>query len=90
MNRRNDVVTLADDRQCGKLGMQRDPSASEELIEDVVLLTITVHKAGTDDMNAEATISLLLKSQCALLKLLQGKVFRQGHAAVEVRFGIGI
>ena len=56
--------------------MQRDPGASEELIEDVILLTITIHKAGADDMNTKAAISLLLKSQCTLLELLQRKVFR--------------
>lgn len=67
MNRRDNVVTLADNGERGQVRMQRHPGTSEELVEDIVLLAVTIHETGTDDMNGKAAIFLLLKSKCILL-----------------------
>lgn len=56
--------------------MQTDPSPPEELIEDVILLSVAICKACPDDVNPEALI-LLAQRQCCLLELLLYQVLGQ-------------
>lgn len=52
------VVTSTNDRERCKLWVEREPRPSEEFIENVVSLTVTVRETTADDMHTEVLVEL--------------------------------
>ena len=63
--------------------MQREPRSSEELIEDVIGLTVTVRESTTDHMNANVFIELS-RGHSQVLKVLDHLEARVGHSCLVV------
>lgn len=69
--------------------MQRHPGATEELVEDVVLLTVAVEETSADDMHLAADV-LLGKGEGRLLQLLQWEVLGQRGPRLTISVGVGL
>jgi len=52
------VVAFFDDWKSCELGMEADPGSSEELVEDIVLLSISIDEAGPNNMNTQSWVVL--------------------------------
>lgn len=52
----NDIISLANDWKSSKIWMERNPSTSKEVVEDVILLSIAVEEASTNNMDPEPLV----------------------------------
>ena len=58
VNRRQVIRAACDHREGCEVRVETDPGASEELVEDVILLTVTIEEARADNMHSDAVVGL--------------------------------
>ena len=51
-------MAFFDDWKSCELRMEADPGSSEELVEDIVLLSISIDEAGPNNMNTQSWVVL--------------------------------
>lgn len=66
MNGWNNIISLANNWKSSKIWMERNPSASKEVVEDVILLSIAVEEASTDNMDPQPLVGPAQSDGCLL------------------------
>jgi hypothetical protein len=82
----NKVSASVDKWQGSQVWVQADPSASEEFVEDIILLSVSVQESGADQVNLN--LRLLIECQSILFNLLNMKVLWQWHSTVDIVIGV--
>lgn len=77
------VRTFTDDGKSSQIRMEGDPCSAEELIEDVVLLAVTIQEASTQNVHFDPRV-LLWQSHSRLFKLFHWQELGQRHSVLKV------
>lgn len=86
MNRRQNVIPIANARQRSQVWVERKPRPPEKLIEDIVSLPVAVWQSTTDDSHLDIVIELD-GGHGQVLQVFHHLIAREGHSSRIIGIG---